>query len=309
MNPFKIHRNWKVTYQFGLDGIKRELNVSNVAISIGVVIVTCFFILSMLYLLSIKSWNQTQQSLLKVQKENVLLRKKLDYYSNVVDSIYQKLDTLQLSSDAGKSANHYYQFFRKDKNEQITDNTFVYDSYLDARVNSIEQKIKKISDDISWDNKGDGSIATVASNDIISIDNGPSIFPAFGRWSDGWGTRMHPIYDKLCFHYGVDISNKIGTPIYATSDGEVTYIGYDSEYGKLIKIKHANGFETRYGHLYNFQVLEGDQVKKGQIIALMGSTGMSTGPHVHYEVLLNGAKVNPSSYLNRIDDAVYYAKQ
>lgn len=309
MNPFKIHRNWKVTYQFGLDGIRRELNVSNVAISITVVIFLCFFILSMLYLFSLRSWNQTQKALVKVQKENILLRQKLDYYSNVVDSIYQKLDTLQLSTDAGKSANRYYSYFHKDTTEPIGDNTFVYDSYLDAKVNSIEQQVKKISTTLEWDNKINGSVATVASVDIKSIDNGPSIFPTFGRWSDGWGTRMHPFYNKLCFHYGVDISNKMGTPIYATSDGEVTYIGYDTEYGKLIKIKHANGFETRYGHLYNFQVLEGDKVRKGQIIALMGSTGMSTGPHVHYEVLLNGAKVNPAYYLNRIDDAVYYAKQ
>lgn len=151
-------------------------------------------------------------------------------------------------------------------------------------------------------------MAPTPSDDLIRIDNGPSIYPTFGRLSDGWGTRLHPFYNRLAFHYGIDFANKIGTPIYATSDGEVILTGYDPEYGKLIKIKHSNNFETRYGHLYNFQVSIGDKVRKGQIIAMMGSTGMSTGPHLHYEVLQNGAKVNPANYLNRVDDAIYYAK-
>jgi len=309
MNPFKVHRNWNVAYQYGLDGIKRELNVSNALIFIVVVIFLSLFALSMLYLFSLQSWNQTQKALAKVQKENILLRQKLNYYSEVIDSIYQKLDTLQLSTDSGKSSDRYYPYFKNDKGDRIEDNTFVYDSYLDARVNSIEQQIKKIATGLNWENKTSVSVATVASTDMVRLDNGPSIFPTFGRWSDGWGNRMHPFYNRLAFHYGVDISNKMGTPIYATSDGEVTYMGYDNEYGKLIKITHANNYETRYGHLYNFQVVEGDRVRKGQIIAMMGSTGMSTGPHLHYEVLVNGTKVNPAYYLNRIDDAVYYANR
>jgi murein DD-endopeptidase MepM/ murein hydrolase activator NlpD len=309
MNPFKVHRNWNVTYQYGLDGIKRETNVSNALIFIAVVIFLSLFILSSLYLFSLQNWNQTKQALAKVQKENILLRQKLDYYSEVIDSIYQKLDTLKLSSDPGSPADRYYPYFRNEKGDRIEDNTFVYDAYLDARVNSTEQQIRKIATGLNWENKASGSIATVASTDIIRLDNGPSIFPTFGKWQDGWGTRLHPFYNRFAFHYGVDISNKMGTPIYATSDGEVSFMGYDTEYGKLIKIKHNNNFETRYGHLYNFMVVEGDKVRKGQIIAMMGSTGMSTGPHLHYEVLVNGAKVNPAYYLNRIDEAVYYAQQ
>jgi hypothetical protein len=96
MNPFKVHRNWNVTYQYGLDGIKRETNVSNALIFIAVVIFLSLFILSSLYLFSLQNWNQTKQALAKVQKENILLRQKLDYYSEVIDSIYQKLETLKL---------------------------------------------------------------------------------------------------------------------------------------------------------------------------------------------------------------------
>lgn len=309
MNPFKVQRSWKVTYQFGIDGIKRELHLSNALLAILLVIGLSIFAIASLYLFSLHSWKQTQQSLTKVQKENILLRQKLDYYSEVVDSIYQKLDNFKPSKPSSAAADRYYPYFKNDKSNRIEDNTFVYDSYLDAKVNSLEQQIKKITRGI--DNKledsKDSSGALFASNELLRIDNGPSIFPTFGRWSDGWGTRMHPFYHQLYFHYGVDIANKMGTPIYATSDGEVIETTWDTEYGKYIKIKHANNFETRYGHLYNFQVAKGDKVRKGQIIALMGSTGMSTGPHVHYEVLINGVKVNPAQYLNRTDDAVYYA--
>lgn len=308
MNPFKIQRNWIVTYQFGLDGVKREFNLSNIVLSIFALLFLSLFFLSSLYFLSIRNWNQTKTSLVKVQKENTLLRKKLDYYSTVVDSIYQKLDNIQVSKPASSSVDRYYPYYKKDKSNPVEDNTFVYDSYLDARVNSIEQQLKQITQGINTTVDNNASVSTVAYNGLLHIDNGPSIFPTFGRWSDGWGTRLHPIYDKLCFHYGVDISNKMGTPIYATSDGTVLETTWDNEYGKYIKIQHANNFETRYGHLYNFQVAKGDHVRKGQIIALMGNTGMSTGPHVHYEVLVNGVKVNPAYYLNRTDDAVYYAQ-
>ncbi|MDZ4121672.1 MAG: M23 family metallopeptidase, partial [Candidatus Cloacimonadaceae bacterium] len=120
-----------------------------------------------------------------------------------------------------------------------------------------------------------------------------------------WGMRIHPVYRRMAFHYGMDFANEPGTPIYATAPGVVSYTGYESDYGKLRKISHEGGYETRYGHLYNFQVRAGDMVKRGQIIALMGNTGVTTGPHLHYEILVNGTKVNPSGYLNRLDDQVY----
>jgi len=309
MNPFKVQRQWKVTFQHGLDGIRRELNLPGWITSVIAAFFLCVFVLALLYIFSLQGINRNQKALDKMQKENALLRKKLDYYSGVIDTIYQKLDTLKLLDSKAKSFDRNYPYYNSDKSEPLSDDTFVYDSYLDAIVNSTEQQIRQISSSIDWESSLTLAMAPSESGDLLRIDNGPSIFPTFGRWSDGWGTRIHPFYNRLYFHHGVDIANKMGTPIYATSDGEVVLTGYDQEYGKLIKIKHANSFETRYGHLYNFQVAIGDKVRKGQIIALMGSTGMSTGPHLHYEVLINGAKVNPANYLNRIDDAVYYAKQ
>lgn len=309
MDPFKVQRRWKVSYQYGLDGIRRELNISRTVLSIIVIFITCIVALAFLYIVKLQDINQAQDNLVKVQKENILLRQKLDYYTAIIDTIYQKLDTLKLFEDKSGLSDKQYPYYKDNKEEFDLDNTFIYDTYLDGLVNSSEQQIRQITSTIRLDYFATGS-AYAASTDIqAKLGDGPSIYPTFGRWSDGWGTRVHPFYHRLYFHYGVDIANKTGTPIYATGDGQVSLTGYDPEYGKLIKIKHSNGYETRYGHLHNFQVAKGDFVHKGQIIALMGNTGMSTGPHLHYEVLVDGKKVNPLHYLNRIDDTIYYAKQ
>lgn len=122
----------------------------------------------------------------------------------------------------------------------------------------------------------------------------PSIWPSTGDVSSPYGLR----WGGSDFHPGVDIADDYGTPIYAAADGVVTEAGWNSGgYGNMVDIDHGNGIWTRYGHAQEVVVTAGQTVKKGQIIAYMGSTGYSTGPHVHYEVHVNGEVVNPASYL------------
>ena len=122
----------------------------------------------------------------------------------------------------------------------------------------------------------------------------PSIWPSTGDVSSPYGLR----WGGSDFHPGVDIADDYGTPIYAAADGVVPVAGWNSGgYGNMVDIDHGNGIWTRYGHAQEVVVTAGQTVKKGQIIAYMGSTGYSTGPHVHYEVHVNGEVVNPASYL------------
>ncbi len=122
----------------------------------------------------------------------------------------------------------------------------------------------------------------------------PSIWPTTGVVSSPYGLR----WGGTDFHPGMDIANDMGTPIVATADGVVEYAGWNSGgYGNMVDINHGNGIMTRYGHAMQVVVSTGQQVKRGQLIAYMGSTGFSTGPHVHYEVHVNGNRVNPISYL------------
>ena len=122
----------------------------------------------------------------------------------------------------------------------------------------------------------------------------PSLWPARGEVSSPYGLR----WNGSEFHPGIDIANDAGTPIVATADGVVTYAGWnDGGYGNMVDIDHGNGVTTRYGHAMQVVVVTGQHVRRGQVIAYMGSTGRSTGPHVHYEVRVNGSTVNPISYL------------
>jgi murein DD-endopeptidase MepM/ murein hydrolase activator NlpD len=129
------------------------------------------------------------------------------------------------------------------------------------------------------------------------LDHMPSIWPINTSIVCYFGMRLHPIYKRYILHEGLDIEASYGAPIRATADGVVTYAGWESGYGNLIKISHGNGYETRYGHNSHILVHVGQTIKKGQKIALAGATGDTTGPHCHYEVRDHGTPINPVPYL------------
>ena len=121
----------------------------------------------------------------------------------------------------------------------------------------------------------------------------PSIWPAAGYVSSPYGLR----FNGTEFHQGIDIAADMGTPIVATADGVVTAAGWNGGYGNMVDVDHGGGIVTRYGHASALAVTVGQQVRRGEVIAYVGSTGHSTGPHVHYEVRVDGQPVNPAGYL------------
>ena len=138
----------------------------------------------------------------------------------------------------------------------------------------------------------------------------PSRMPLDGaQLTSSYGMRDHPILRKRARHTGVDLAAPTGTPIYATADGYVQMAEWFSSYGKFIKIGHGNQLETRYAHLSRIAVSEGDMVKKGDLIGYVGSTGRSTGPHLHYEVRIAGEAVNPIPYMVESEAQIAFAKE
>ena len=126
----------------------------------------------------------------------------------------------------------------------------------------------------------------------------PLGFPSDGEQTSGFGYRRDPLMpDSLQSHMGLDFAGNIGDSIKTTADGVVRLAGFNGGYGNCVIITHSNGFETLYGHMSKILVPEGRRVAAGEKIGLVGSTGRSTGPHVHYEVLFNGVRVNPAKYL------------
>ena len=123
-----------------------------------------------------------------------------------------------------------------------------------------------------------------------------------GSFTSGYGVRSDPFQGRSAMHAGIDLSGAVGTPIYATADGIVTTAGYNSGgYGNLIKIDHGRGIETRYGHLSKMNVQAGQRIRRGEMIGRMGSTGRSTGSHLHYEVRIDGRAVNPVPFMKSTD--------
>ncbi|MEW6307972.1 MAG: M23 family metallopeptidase [Bacillota bacterium] len=142
------------------------------------------------------------------------------------------------------------------------------------------------------------SYRTAASEDLAYQSSRPSIPPAVGFITSPFGVRTSPFGWGVQFHSGIDIAARDGTPIVATGDGRVTFVGWKSSYGRTVELEHGYGYATLYGHCSKVIVSVGQKVKKGTVIAYMGSTGQSTGPHVHYEVRVNGKLVNPRTYMN-----------
>ncbi len=125
----------------------------------------------------------------------------------------------------------------------------------------------------------------------------PSIWPAEGWVSSDFGYRESPFTGKREFHKGLDITGPVGTPIYAPAKGKVEFAGRDGAYGLCMNMDHGSGLVTRYGHMHSIVVRQGQTVDRGELIGYIGNSGRSTGPHLHYEVRLNGVPVNPMRYV------------
>lgn len=166
------------------------------------------------------------------------------------------------------------------------------DTFNINNVNTIIKTTEKLLDnvDLQINTKLDSIINIPVFMPILTID--------FDKITDNYGWRKHPIYKRWLFHEGIDIKTKYKTNVLATSDGVVIMVIKSKKgYGNRIVIDHKNGYKTLYAHLQGFNIKLGDKVKRGDIIGYVGSTGLSTGTHLHYEIIKNNRTVNPIEYL------------
>jgi len=157
-------------------------------------------------------------------------------------------------------------------------------------IQNLSQKALSIESNLN-------SLLNFFESDTLRLASTPSIMPAVGWMSSVFGHRNDPFTGAWTMHYGVDISTNMGNPIMATADGIVIKVQTDKYLGKNVTISHGNGFTTIYGHMSNFAVKAGQKVKRRDIIGYIGQTGKAAGPHVHYEVMRDGRRVDPRNYL------------
>jgi murein DD-endopeptidase MepM/ murein hydrolase activator NlpD len=196
-----------------------------------------------------------------------------------------------------------------DRYEDIKKKDLVHEDFLIK----LHERVDKLKRKVYIESKSQDDVIALAENKEKLFAAIPAIQPVANKeliaLASGFGMRIHPVYKVRKMHTGVDFAAAIGTPIYATADGiidklEVSFSGY----GKQLEIDHGFGYRTRFAHMHGFAVRFGQKVKRGDLIGYVGETGLSTAPHLHYEVFVNGIHVNPIHYFFNDLNAKEYEK-
>lgn len=244
-----------------------------------------------------------QQTIDNLQKANTIQQEKLTELAQKASQLQDNLDKLNATEKELKSISNIDVQTTDDKD--ATQSTSGHDGQGGPLIAPNIQNLTEVLDNLekrvtihqeNLETLRQALISQRNEQDLVSQKSitTPFGWPAKGDVSSPYGFR----WNGTDFHPGIDIANDYGTPIRATADGVITTAGWNSGgYGNMVDIDHGNGFMTRYGHASSIVVTAGQHVVRGQIIAYMGSTGFSTGPHVHYEVRINGNPVNPAGYL------------
>ncbi|MED5578771.1 MAG: M23 family metallopeptidase [Nitrospinota bacterium] len=240
-----------------------------------------------------------------------ILENRIDSQSNVIKRFESKLSTInknlnQLSLLEGKlrmmaSMRHTQQSLDLPIGGIMDENFSKKSRTLTDSERKLFRRISRQSIDIErrsvLKNKSLSQILRIFQKNRFRLAHTPSIIPARGWITSGYGFRRSPFTSKREFHRGIDIYTRLGAPILSPADGIVIAATRDSRYGNYIKIRHLPGIITRYAHNQINLVRKGQQVRRGEIIAKVGNTGRSTGPHLHYEVIIKQKSVNPMGYI------------
>ncbi len=236
-----------------------------------------------------------------LRSENKSLKKELKAMLSKYQKMSNKIDSLAETNNDLRLAVNLHPLSEDELKVGVGGGYF--DNTIDFLSNDAEDELKKATsfvDEISRKIEFEKSQFLEISKQLrenrkLSLCI-PAIKPCMGKISDGFGVRMHPILHIRRMHEGLDFIADIGSPVYATGNGKVSFVGHRGGYGLTVEIDHGYGYRTIYAHLSKVLVKEGQKVTRGGLIAKTGDSGLSTGPHLHYEVEHNGVKENPAGF-------------
>lgn len=251
-----------------------------------------------------------------------ILKREIEAYKLQTQLLNKKMNSVNkaLADLQDKDANIYRAVFEAepmplDSEQFKTFNVEKYQQLMgysnSAILIDLNQKMETILAKVAMQNKSFDELARLASRKKEFLAAIPAIQPVANRnlrkMASGFGYRLHPIYKTYKMHEGIDFTAPTGTPIYATGNGRVMNVDKEHRgYGNCIIINHGFGYQTLYGHMYRMKARPGQIVKRGELIGYVGNTGLSSGPHLHYEVIKNGKKINPINYFfNDLTEAEY----
>ena len=283
-----------------LDFEKVGINVRTLALRIFGFLSASIVAGASLLLIAYNYIDSPKEKILKRELENYELQTKL--LNNKVDKLYASLNELK-----ERDASVYRAIFEADPINYQTHKTSIND-YKDLEefeskqgIIALKQRVDALSNQIDIQTKSLKQLTKLAENKTDFLASIPAIQPVTNKnlrsMVSGFGYRLHPIYKTYKMHTGIDFTAPTGTPIYATGNGRVVPAPDGaSGYGNHVVIDHGFGYKTLYAHMYKSKVKLGQRVKRGQLIGYIGNTGLSSGPHLHYEVIKNGNKINPINY-------------
>jgi murein DD-endopeptidase MepM/ murein hydrolase activator NlpD len=233
--------------------------------------------------------------------ENRVLQNQLQYLTQRLDAIKNKLhvlgdkgNELRLLADLPKIDEDLQKVGTGGTDERID---FTSSPNVNTLLNNLRATANQAERELHLQTTSYEAIGTAYEQNKVRFAHLPAIKPMDGFYNPhSFGMRLHPILNIVRKHEGIDIINEVGTSVYASAEGTVDFVGRKGDYGLALDIDHGYSLKTLYGHLSKVLVHEGQKVKRGDLIARSGNTGLSDGPHLHYEVRVNGVAQNPTSY-------------
>lgn len=277
-------------------GLRYWLRQTGIYILAGIVLGVLFLYLFLTFFPSSRE-KQLMREKETLQSQLQVLNSQVDQMQLVMADLQQRDDNLyrvlfgaepiplSIRQGAQRKIDYYEQI------AQMTNSQLVAD--LTLKVDLLEKELYVQA-------KSYDEVLDMAKNQEIRMENIPAIQPVMNkdlkRVASGYGMRIDPVYHVRKFHQGMDFTAPTGTEVFATGNAKVKFSGWKQGYGNTVILDHGFGYETLYAHLYKSLVRAGQKVRRSDIIALVGNTGKSTGPHLHYEVRLNGKPVDPRNY-------------
>jgi murein DD-endopeptidase MepM/ murein hydrolase activator NlpD len=246
----------------------------------------------------------------KGDSENTIISEKMDVIVNDYLKINKELDSLvKVNNDLRVVAN-LPPISDEEKNVGVGggyfDNNIDFSKDLNFRLKTALTYIEEITRKVEFEKSKYVEISNKMIENKLLFESIPAIKPCEGTLSEhGFGMRIHPVLNILRMHEGIDIITEIGSAVYSSGKGTVDFIGIKGGYGLCVEINHGFGYTTLYGHLSSTSVQLGQKVLRGTVIARTGNSGLSSGPHLHYEVTHNGVKLDPVGFF--FDDLNIFA--
>ncbi|MFQ6108283.1 MAG: M23 family metallopeptidase [Candidatus Aminicenantales bacterium] len=279
-------------------GKPKTISLSKRAIQILIGIFAFLFIVLVVFLADYFTMNVTRKKYKALVQDNIKKDETIARYQNTVAELKATIDHFE---NYAKKLNIMAGLKSPDILKEVgigggTSNSYTGGTTGISRPISLN-RLETVSQKAQGVEKNLTTLVNFFENQSLKLAGTPTIAPTKGYWVSSYGWRDDPFTGKRAFHRGIDIATYFGNPVMATADGVVIQTTYDKIGGKTIKISHRGGYTTVYCHLSKFLVKPGQKVKRGETIGLVGKTGKALGPHVHYEVRLNGKSVNPYYYI------------